>query len=147
MKLKLNLFIFVIAMSLLSTKCAEETIFFTFKNNTNFNIAMTSIKDTATLREMYERGTYIQSEFNTVSGRITKKIPFIESDLNFYYSTNGEFYTFYFFKYSIVDRFNNKIIFNKKYDSINVAIDEINIGVEKNNTFIANAGKISFYNK
>jgi hypothetical protein len=142
--MKIKLFIVALAIPLLSTKCAEERVFLTVKNKSNSDVAIACTKDTVLLKEMYERGTYVQTEFNTTKKSKTNKIPFSESDLNFYFSKDKKSYTFYFFRYSIKDTFNNIIQFEKQYDSINVHVDDVNIGEGKNNIFIYDGSKIKF---
>jgi hypothetical protein len=145
--MKKVLFIIAIAISLMSTKCAEKQFNITIENKSGSEVVFSHTKDIDSLKSILSKGNYFRGQFIRLDEKSTKTDTLIESDLYFYLSKEKSFYTFYFLKLLKEDHIKGNYVFEKKYDSINIEKDKIIIGEEVNNAFIYSKSKILFKSK
>jgi hypothetical protein len=145
--MKKTVIIIALAISLMSTKCAEKPLNIVFSNKSDKNIVFSSMKDTDSLKNIISEKSYHDSRFKYLKRNSIKTDTLIKSDLYFYSRKNSSFYTFYFFRVIKFDIITNSYVFEKRYDSINIDKAKISIGEEGNNTFIYSKSKIIFKSK
>ena len=145
--MKIKLFIIGLAISLMSTKCAEKAVYISFENKSERNVIFSCTKNSEILNTKLKRGDFFHGNFEILHKNILKKDSFPASGLNFYLSKDKIFYTFYFLRVIKYDSKKNDYVFDKKYDSINISKDKIKIGEGARNSFLYGTDKIVFKSK
>lgn len=143
-KMRKIVVIIALAISLMSTKCAEEPVTIVFDNKSDWDIVFSSIKNADTLKNVILEKSYLDPRFIYLKKNIIKTDTLTRAHLNYYLSKDNAFYTFYFLRAIKFDTLTNNYIFEKKYDSINLEKEKIFIGDEGNNIFIFTNKKIVF---
>jgi len=143
--MKFKLFIIVLAISLMSTKCAEKSIYISFENKSSRNVMLSCTKNKDSLgKNIISMHFSHDSRFIYLHKHTLKKDSFPESNLYFYSSKKSNFYTFYFLRVIKYDSIKKNYVFEKKYDSINISEDKIRIGEGHKNSLIYDEKKIVF---
>lgn len=144
--MKKTVIIIALTISLMSTKCADKPLNIDFDNKSDKNILFSFTKNVDTLKNVILQKFYHDNRFKYLKSRSMERDVLGNSDLYFYSRKNESFYTFYFLRVIKFDTLNNNYIFEKKYDSINIAKEKIFIGEDSNNTFVYDNKKIVFKN-
>ncbi len=142
--MKIKLFIIGLAILLMSIKCAEKPLYFSFENNSDRNVVFSCVKNSDTLNNIISKKFFHDSSFKLLNKQIFKKDTLIESDLNFYQSKDKNFYTFYFLRVLKYDSIKNSYVFSKRYDSININKKHILVGEDCLNSITYTKDKIFF---
>lgn len=145
--MKIKILIISLAVSLMSTKCAEEPVYITFENKSERHIVFSCTKNRDSLKKIILGKYFHDSMFKFLHRHSVKKDTLSGSDFNFYLSKNKIFYTFYFLKVIKYDSIKDEYVFDKIYDSINISKGKIQIGDKGRNSFSYNADKIIFKSK
>ncbi|UFH34664.1 hypothetical protein [Flavobacterium acetivorans] len=145
--MKIKLIIIGLAISLMSTKCAEKPVYFSFENKSEKDVFFSYTKNIDSLKKIIYENSYHDSRFKYLHKHTIKKDTLIGSDLYFYLSKNKNFYTFYFFRVLKYDSKKNDFVFGDKYDSINISRNKIRIGEGGRNSFLYGTHKIIFKSK
>jgi hypothetical protein len=137
--------IIVVAISLMSIKCAEKPLNVIFDNKSDKNILFSSIKNSDSLKTIISAKFFLDARYKYVQ-KNSELVDtcLISSDLYYYLSKNKAFYTFYFFRVIKFDTLKNNYVFEKRYDSINIDKEKILIGDEGKNIFTFNNKLIIF---
>lgn len=143
-KMRKIVVIIALAISLMSTKCAEEPVNIVFDNESDRNVVFSFTKNTDSLKNVISGKFYHDSRFKYFQRNSIRLDTLTGSDLYYYLSKDNTFYTFYFLRAIKFDTLTNNYIFEKKYDSISLEKEKIFIGDEGNNTFIYTNKKIVF---
>ena len=134
--------VIALAISLMSTKCAEKSVNIVLDKKSNRSIVFSSIKNTDSLKNIILEKSYHDSRFKYLKRNSINTDTLTRADLYFYLLKDKAFYTFYFLKVIKFDALTNNYVFENKYDSINLEKEKILIGDEGNNTFIYTNNKI-----
>jgi len=127
--MKFKLFIIGIAISLMSTKCAEKYVYISFENKSSRNVMLSCTKNKDSLKKnIISMHFSHDSRFIYLHKHTLKKDSFPESNLGSYSHIKPNFYTFYFLRVIKYDSIKKNYVFEKKYDSINISEDKIRIG-------------------
>jgi hypothetical protein len=145
--MKIKLFIIGLAISLMSTKCAEKPVYISFENKSERNVVFSCTKNSDSLKNIILKKFFHDSSFKYLHKHTLKKDTLIGSDLYYYLSKDKNFYTFYFLRVIKYDSIKDDYVFDKKHDSINISKDEIKIGEEGRNSFSYGTSKIVFKSK
>ena len=84
------------AISLMSTKCAEEPVNIVFDNKSDRNIVFSSIKNADTLKNVILEESYHDSRFKYLKNNSIKIDTLTRADLYFYTSKDNTFTPFIF---------------------------------------------------
>lgn len=139
--------IIALAISLMSTKCAEEPVNIVFDNKSDRDIVFSSIKNADTLKNVISEKSYLDPRFKYLKRNSKRLDTLSRAELYYYLSKDETFYTFYFLRVIKFDTLTNNYVFENIYDSINIDKDKIYIGDEGYNTFIYTNKKIVFKSK
>lgn len=142
--MKNDLILIALAISLMSTKCADETLNIDFNNKSDKNVIFSFTKNTDTLKKVILKNFNHDNRFKYLKSKNIKNDVLGNSDLYFYSKKGKSFYTFYFLRVVKFDTVENNYVFEKKYDSINIVKEKIFTGEKANNTFIYDNKKIVF---
>jgi hypothetical protein len=142
--MKIKLFIIVLAISLMSTKCAEKYVYISFENKSSRNVMLSCTKKTDSLNKIISKHFSHDFSFKYLYKHTFKKDTLVESNLGSYSHIKLNFYTFYFLRVIKYDSIKKKNVFEKKYDSINISEDKIKIGEGHKNSLIYDEKKIVF---
>ena len=142
--MKIKLFIIGLAISLMSMKCAEKPVYFSFENNSDRNVVFSCVKNRDSLKNIISKNFFHDSSFKLLNKHILKKDTLIESDLYFYESKDKHFYTFYFLRVLKYDSIKNNYVFSKIYDSITINKKHILVGEDCINSITYTKDKIFF---
>lgn len=145
--MKIKFFILGLAISLMSTKCAEKPVNISFENNSERNTLFTFTKNTDSLKRIIFKNYNHDSRYKYLYKSIRKRDTLIESSLNYYLSKDKNFYTFYFLRVIKYDSINNNYVFSNIYDSININKKHFLVGEEYGNIFTYDNDRIVFKSK
>ena len=84
--MKFKLFIIGIAISLMSTKCAEKYVYISFENKSSRNVMLSFTKKTDSLNKIISKHFFDDPRFKYLHKHTFKKDTLVESDLYFYSS-------------------------------------------------------------
>ena len=136
--------IIALAISLMSTKCAEEPINIVFDNMSDQDIVFSSLKNADSLKIVISEKSYLDPRFKYLKRKSKRLDTLSRAELYYYLSKDETFYTFYFLRVIKFETLKNNYVFEKKYDSINLDKDKIFIGDKGHNTLIYTDKKIVF---
>lgn len=128
----------------MSTKCAEKRLNIIFSNKSEKNIVFSCTNNKDILKEVILKKNYHDPRFKYLKKGVIINDTLPASFLDYYLSKDRSFVTFYIFKIKQFDTIKNLYVFEKKYDSINVYKEKIQIGVEGRNVLTYDDKRISF---
>lgn len=97
--MKIKLFIIVLAISLMSTKCAEKSVYISFENKSNRNVMLSCTKNKDSLeKNIISTHFFHDFRFKYLYKHTFKKDTLVESNLHLYSHIKLNFYTFYFLR-------------------------------------------------
>lgn len=142
--MKEKIILIALAVSLMSTKCAEKSLNMTFSNESENNVVFSSTNNRNVLKEIMLKKNSHDPRFKYIRKGETNNDTLTVSSLDFYLSKDRDFYTFYFFQIKQFDTIKDLYVFEKKYDSININKQKFQIGMEGKNILIYNDKRILF---
>ena len=137
-KMRKIVVLIALAISLMSTKCAEEPVNIVFDNKSDRDIVFFSLKNVDSLKIVISEKSYLDPRFKYLKRHSKRLDTLSRAELYYYLSKDETFYTFYFLRVIKFDTLTNNYVFEKEYDSINLENENFFIGDEGNNTFIYN---------
>jgi ethanolamine utilization protein EutP (predicted NTPase) len=146
--MKKIILLFALLPFLICTKCADKEFNIKVINKTKNNYLLYKKTEDIPLKKMIKnRGHYVPNYVIIKKNETAIDTTLNEYDLDFYLSKDREYYTFYFYKFITITKNRDiEYFINKKYDSINVDVNEIQLGKKGKNIFIFHKGMIYFKN-